>query len=42
VSYLQKFMEVSVGTMHLLTCWSVKPFGTNFTSLLLSRTPSSW
>jgi hypothetical protein len=42
VSCSQKFMEVSVGTMHLLTRWSVKPFGTDFTGLQLSRTPSSW
>jgi hypothetical protein len=42
VSYSQNFMEVSVGTMHLPARWSVKHFGTDFTGLQLSRTPSSW
>jgi hypothetical protein len=42
VSCSQKFMEVSVGTMHLPTYWSVKPFSTNFTGLQLYRMPSSW
>jgi hypothetical protein len=30
---LQKFMQVSVGTMHLLARWSVKLFGMDFTGL---------
>jgi hypothetical protein len=42
VSCSQKFMEVSVGTIHLLARWSVKPFGMDFTSLQLSRTSLSW
>jgi hypothetical protein len=37
----QKFMEVSVGTMHLPARWSVKPFDMDFTGLQLSTTPSS-
>jgi hypothetical protein len=36
----QRSMEVSAGTMHLLTHWSVKPFGMIFTGLQLSKTPS--
>jgi hypothetical protein len=42
MSCSQKFMEASVGTTHLPARWSVKPFGMDFTSLQLSRTPSSW
>jgi hypothetical protein len=42
MSCSQKFMEVSMGTMHLPARWSVKPFGMDFTGLQLSRTPSSW
>jgi hypothetical protein len=42
VSCSQKFMEVSVGTTHLPARLSVKPFGTDFTDLQLSRRPLSW
>jgi hypothetical protein len=38
----QRSMEVSAGTMHLPTSWSVKPFGIGFSGIQLSRTPSSW
>jgi hypothetical protein len=33
VSCSQMFMEVSVGTMHLLARWSVKHFTMDFTGL---------
>jgi hypothetical protein len=38
----QRFVEVSVGTIHLPARWLVKPFGMAFTGLQPSRTPSSW
>jgi hypothetical protein len=33
---------VGAGTMHLPARWLVNPFGTDFTHLQHSRTPSSW